>query len=327
VRDGTYRVLPLADNGALISAGATTTRLDANSVVVGTMPSGGALAVDASGNFYMARLDGDTLIVDSYTSARAKRWSMSQPANGLNGQGSVDQMVVTSNGELLLEVGDPTPAYLAWLGLDGRIRRSINALPGTTALGLGRSGYASAVSVTNGNAIELHDSAGTFVWRREISGSFTVDHVAVAADRSIALAGNLSGTVDFGDGPISPYADSGGNVYWTTFVAALDAAGHTRFSRFIEGDVIRGVATNGQRIVVSNLTWTQLRYMQLRVWDTSGRMLEVHNSNLDGGFFGGNGDMGSVAITNAGRVYANLDPIFYGPWYGAGVPVLIALAP
>lgn len=327
VRDGTYRVLPLPDNGALISAGTMTTRLDANTAVVGTMPSGGALAVDASGNFYMARLAGDTLVVDSYTSARAKRWSVSQPANGLNGQGTVDQMVVTSNGELLLEVGGPTPAYLAWLGLDGRIRRSINLPTGTGAVGLGKTAYATVVGVTNGNAFDLYDASGRFVWRRTVNGNFYVTALAVADDRGIALAGNVEGSVDFGDGPISPYYDGGGEVYWTTYMASLDPAGNTRFSRFIEGDSIRGVATNGQRIVVSNLTWTQLRWMQLRVWDTAGRLLEQHGSNLSDGFFGGNGDMGTVAISNAGRTWANMFPVLYGPWYGAGVPLLIALNP
>ncbi|HMG22825.1 MAG TPA: hypothetical protein VK607_15935, partial [Kofleriaceae bacterium] len=73
-REGSYDVAPLAGDAALLSDGATTTRVDAGGHVVASVARGGRLATDVLGNIFIASVDGNTLAVDKYDPGFATTW-------------------------------------------------------------------------------------------------------------------------------------------------------------------------------------------------------------------------------------------------------------
>src|SRR6185295_1401162 len=80
-REGNYAVAPLASGDeAIVSDGATTLHLASSGATLGRVAAGGQVAVDASGNVYLARVTGSDLVVEAYTAGLALRWSRSYPA-------------------------------------------------------------------------------------------------------------------------------------------------------------------------------------------------------------------------------------------------------
>src|SRR6185503_11346868 len=68
-------VLPLAGGAALISDGATTTRVGAGGQVLASHARGGALATDALGNVFVASVAGNLLSVEKTDASFVSRWT------------------------------------------------------------------------------------------------------------------------------------------------------------------------------------------------------------------------------------------------------------
>jgi hypothetical protein len=328
VRPGSHDVLPLSDGTALISSGATTTRLDANNAPIGSVAFGGEVAVDAAGSFYVGAIRNGALEVRSFTPALAPRWSVSYPVSGT---GSVLDMVVSSAGQVVLLIGvagDPwngeSPQYMVRLGGDGSYIAN-DALPsGTAAVGMAVTQYVSARYTDVGVEIATHryGDPTNFLVQTYWNQPFSVREMALAPDGSFVIGGHLYGEVNFGDGPIAPYSGGGGEVYWDAFVAAFDSNFSTRFSRGLT-TYVSGLSTTGPEIAVAYHTRTQLFYVDHAVFDTSGNVVRGTSEDAFVGHFG---HPGEITLAPSGRVWLDVFASFGGP-ADSRYPFTVTLAP
>jgi hypothetical protein len=322
VRDGNFDVLPLADGTTLISNSATTVRLDANNAPIGSVAGGGQVAIDGAGSFYVASIAANTLTVRSFTPTFAPRWTVTYPVNDGS---AIQDLVVTTSGQLALVIGRASgeyfaPLYLLRLGANGSY--VANDPLGMMAVGLAADQFITASSREGGVELASHPySEPTAVSRLTvILGSFNVTRIAVAADHSFVIGGHLYDTVNFGDGEMTPY--------WTpegvqdAYMAAFSPEFTVRFSRQARTSV-NGLATNGREIAVSYFEQTQLRYINYVVYDTAGTALR---GSTEDGFIGWFGVPGEIALATNGRVYLNEGVSLEGP-VDMMFPFLVTLRP
>ncbi|HEY5927479.1 MAG TPA: hypothetical protein VIV11_37600 [Kofleriaceae bacterium] len=319
---GVYQVLPLADDGALITDGARSLRLAPNGPVAATLPVAGSLAQDSLGNFYIARITNGALVVDSYTATLQPRWTrifgndygtlIMGGAKGIEGGGArvLVQRFDDSRGFV--------PERLLRIGVDGTFTYDNMWLGDMVVLGSDR--IVTVVANPEAWYVTAYSSAGAQLWQRTFARTFWIHAMAIAPDGALVLGGDFYEVTNFGDGELERYNTPEGpmNVY----VAVFGADGATRFSRHIPANSVTGVSTNGQRILVVADHWTQFPYAELHQFDNAGTHLGYWG---DVGF-GEHGLTAGGTIAPSGRIWATLRAApYFPPWFM--FPVLVSLDP
>jgi hypothetical protein len=313
-REGAYGLLPLPGGGALISGEGRIQRLDAAGRTVAELAGGGAAAVDASGNVYVARADGGTLTLRSFTSALTPRWSRTYTAAG-----GVQAIGVFTTGEIAMAVGESRPAQLLQIAPGGaeHLRRDLTPY---SAIAIGPCGYAVAYPIGDRIAIEVRGPDGALQWQRSWSGGFTIDQMVRDPSGNVIFAGTFTRTVDFGSGPFVPISTEDGlNI--NTYIVALAPDGALRFAERLSTTYPTGLASNGSRIVLATVFRTQRYYLELREFDLAGGQVWSLGEAEITGF------AGSVAIGDNGRIYANLQPKLSSSALARPWPFLFAFDP
>ena len=316
LREGNYQVAPLANDGALLSDGATTTRLDATGRVVGTLPTGGAVTSDASGNFYVARNVGTTIVVDAYSPSHALLWSRPLAGDGLVFSAGVAGPYV------LVLTGSETGTRLYRFSTNGTAASLAHqGITGVAAIG--PTGYVITGPEDGGVAFSSYTPDSFPRWSRFIPGSFIVSAIDIAGDGSVAFGGEHFGDIDFGDGPI--YAGGGEDGPRNGYMVALDGAGGLRFSSDVIGSGVSDIATNGSRIVVANQDITQFPWITTQVFDASGTVVRTWAEQGFG--LGKHGRTVDVEMTSAGTVLLNLYAAPFYWWDRTSSPFFVAVKP
>jgi hypothetical protein len=315
-REGRYAVVPLANDQALISDGATTRRIDAAGRTVSELARGGELAVDVAGNVFVASVAGTTLTVDKFDPSLAPRCRATQP--------------VLAGSTIKAIASDPGGAVVVGLAtLQGRRVTLVRFTAGCAlASQLWVSGDAVAIdgdqpivawNESGTLRITRFASSGSIVWTRAFAGSATVTAMAVDPSHQVVFGGELYTAMDFGGGTLPTRSTDDGPL--NGFVVKLSETGAHVFSRKTGYTLVGGIASNGPRIVVSSTERTQFHYLRFQVFDASGT--PIASPGFDTGF-GENGQAGRVAIGASGRVWWNLEtqwPLF-PKW-----PYLVVLTP
>jgi hypothetical protein len=323
-RGGTWHVKPLADGGALMSDGATTARVDSNNVPRGSVAAGGKVAADSSGNFYLASVANGALTVRAYTAAFALRWTSSLQVADTD----VADIAVTNRGHVAMALGskngsDFFPTRVVRYDSYGRYLSTTNLFAGATAIAMATNHYTVATPISGGVQVEVWGYETNQLQRtRQFIGPIDISRMAIAADDSIVIGGHLTSlqpvTSTFEDCTLQAYA--GTEVYWNAYVTALRPDLSVRFCDRLT-DNTEGIATDGSKIAVSYLEWTQLHYVDLHVYNTDGTLLQ---SSVEDAFVGPFGFPGSIALGTTGQLYLNETASFEGPGDGH-VPLLVTL--
>jgi hypothetical protein len=312
-REGNYAVAPLPGDDAVVSDGTTTLHLSASGAVLARAAAGGQVAVDASGNVYLARITGNDLVVDAYTPGLALRWTRSFAA----GAGH-RALAIGADGASVVAAAGPGAGGVdlvkRWLA-DGT-ESTVATGPVGDAIAIGSAGYAIG-SAVNGTVSVARWSFGraTPDWQRSWPGKAHIDALAVTPSGGVAFAGTFAGTISFGGPTLTPAAP--GNV----FVAALSPTGDPAFSRSLPDVGVRGLASNGQVTALSAMLGATVH--DLVLLDSQGQ--PILGAEGDTGF-GRFGTAGSVAVAPSGRVFWN----FADAWPTAAAPAypyLISLVP
>jgi hypothetical protein len=315
-REGSYAVLPVAGDQALLSDGATTTRVDAGGAVLASVARGGELASDVLGNIFIASVSGNTLSVDKYDPSFAPRWTAT--ATVLAGA-TITAMSTDPTGAV--RIGLVTPQ-------EGTITVFSFTAGGAFASQLSASG--NAVTLDGDEPIVAWNNAGTLTitrfaatgatrFSRAFTGQATITAMAVDPDHDVLFGGELVTPIDFGGGTLPTRSFENGPV--NGFLVELSSTGDHVLSRRTEYSMVGGIASNGARIVVSSTERTQFRYEHLQSFDPAGA--PVTGPSLFPGL-GDNGFGDRVAIGASGRVWWNLETQwpFFPRW-----PYLVASAP
>ena len=182
------------------------------------------IASDAQGNVLVAHGAETRKLAGDGT----PHWS--RPFGSLVAIGPNDDVLLAGELEGVLNVDTSTTlesaggrdVYLIRLDADGRVRYAVNfdgsADDRLTSLAVDGAGNA-AISGPGVGTISL-DSTGTALWTRDYAG-----HVAFDPSGNLLVAGELSGTRDFGGGPLT--SRGGADIV----VVKLDANGQHVFSR------------------------------------------------------------------------------------------------
>lgn len=312
-REGSYAVVPRVD-GALISDGLTTQRLDASGRTVAQLGEGGELA-GAAGTFVLAQDTSDGVVVHAYRDDFTAIYQDAVPV----AQGSVVRSVAldaTGAASVGLVSQQATLATALRLGATGQLLSQFTA-----------SGE--AIVLDGGEPIVAWNDAGTLRvtrftatgatrWARAFTGRAEITAMAVTPDHTVVFGGELQTVIDFGGGPLPLRSSENGPS--NGFVAALTATGGHAFSRRTGYTQVGGLAANATRIAVSSTERTQFLYHHLQILDLTGAELAT---SFELGF-GEHGEGHRVAIDGANRIWWNVETIW--PRFNAW-PYLVAIAP
>jgi len=315
-REGDYAVVPIANNQALISDGATTRRVDSGGQTLAQLARGGELAVDAAGNVFVASVAGTTLTVDKYDPSFGSRCEVTQP--------------VLDGSTIKAMTSDPTGGVV--VGLATLVNRQVTVARFTAACAFTSQQVVSGDSVAIDGAqpivawndsgtlrITRFDATGAVVWARAFTGSAGITAMAVDPNHQVLFGGELFAAMDFGGGTL-PLRSTPEGEHLNGFVVELSVSGAHVFSRRTQYSLVGGIASNGSRIIVSSTERTQFTYLRLQMLDATGASMPT---SFNTGF-GEHGVSGRVAIGAAGRVWWNLQtqwPLF-PKW-----PYLVVLTP
>jgi len=299
MREGTYSVVPLASNQAVISDGVTTQKLNAAGATTATLASGGQLAVDLSGNVSIARLTSGTLTIDSYTPAFVQRWHTTQtvPSSDL-----ILAVATDSAGATRVATGSADTVTIT--------TRSSTGVAGTTLTLAGDwvafDGDQPVVAYGDGSTLHVtrYTPAGAVMWADGFAGNALVSAMAIDPSHNVIFGGQLFTPIDFGGGTLPTHTSENGP--FNGFVVKLTSAGAHVFSHRTEDTLVGGIAANATRIAVSNTLRTQFRYQDLQVYDATGAGV---STALEPGW-GENGLGGSVALSSTGRLWWNVTTIY-----------------
>lgn len=335
-RGGTWTVEPQADGGAWMSDGATTVRVNANNVPVASASVGGKVAADSAGNIYIASIANGTLTVRSYTSTFGARWTATRAVS----DSAIGDIIVTTRGQVALSTGASqgnnfSPRQVIRYDSYGRYLSTTNMFAGAAAIGMSPAYYAVAVPISGGVEVEVWGYETNQLLRtRQFIGHIDITRVAAASDGSVVIGGHLTGpttetTASTFDG-CSIHSYSNTEVYWTAYATALRPDLGVRWCKALTSET-EGISTDGSRIAVSYLTWTQLHYVDLFVADTTGNITQwsqedafVTPTGANGSDGGSLGFPGSIELGAAGQLYLNESATWGGPADGT-VPLLVTL--
>lgn len=308
-REGTYTVAPLANDQALLSDGATTTRVDAGGNVLATVARGGELAVDVLGNIFIASVTGNTLTVDKYDPSFVARWR----ATG----------TVLAGATITAMTADPTGAVLIGLVTpqEGTITVFRFTAGGAFASQLSASGSALTIDVDqpivawndNGTLrITRFAADGAPGWSRAFTGQASIKAMAVDPNHNVLFGGELGTAMDFGGGTLPTRSFEDGPV--NGFIVELSSSGAHVFSERTGFSVVGGIASNGARVVVSSTERTQFHREHLQSFDAAGASVVGSSFSTGLGEFGF-GDR--VVIGPSGRVWWNVETQwpFFPRWF------------
>lgn len=315
-REGNYAVVPLANNQALISDGATTRRLDSTGQTIAQLARGGELAVDAAGNVFIASVEDTTLTVDKYDANFGFRCRATRPvlagatikAIASDASGAVVTGVITlQDGQVTVDRFTAGCVFASQLSVDG----------GAVAL----DGNQPIVAWNDSGTLRItrFSATGAVVWARAFAGSAAITAMTVDPNHQALFGGELYTAMDFGGGTL-PLRSTPEGEHLNGFIVKLSATGTHVFSRKTGYSLVGGIASNGPRIAVSGTERTQFYYLRFQAFDAAGTPLAT---SFNTGF-GENGQSGRVAIGASGRVWWNLEtqwPLF-PRW-----PYLVVLAP
>jgi hypothetical protein len=318
-REGSYAVVPLAGDSALLSDGATTTRVDADGHVLGSIARGGQLATDVLGNIFIASIDGNTLAVDKYDPSFAPRW---QATGTVLAGSTVTAMSTDPTGAVLIGVVTPQ---------DGSVTVFRFTAGGAAAAQLNASGHALTidgdqpiVAWNDGSTLRItrFDATGTVVWDRAFTGNAQITAMTFDPGHAVLFGGELLTAIDFGGGTLPLRSnDDAGRI--NGFVVKLSAAGAHVFSRKTGYSEVGGIAASDARVLVSSTEHTQFRYEHLQSFAPDG--------TPGGGpvFSTGLGEQGfgrRVTQAASGRVWWNLETRFPTSLAATAWPYLVAIA-
>lgn len=307
-REGLYQVVPLADNEALLSDGATVSRVDAAGQTVAQLPTGGAIAADAAGNVFVAGVADTTLTIDKYDPGLAPRWRTTRavPAGT-----TVRAIATDACGAVVIALDDqPQDPNLAVLRFtaDGAFASQASVHGGTVAL----DGDQPIVAWSEPDQVRIARFAATgeVVWSRSFAGRAWIDVITVDPFHNVVFGGELSTEVDFGGGPLPLLENSDAAEHG--FVVELSASGDHVFSTANRMSRVTGIASNGARLVVSGAVLTSNFHPRLQAYDAAGTPIPL--SGLWDTSFGADSDVAgassgfgdALAIGASGRIWWNL---------------------
>lgn len=304
-REGAYSVAPVADDGAVISDGATISRLDARGQVIAKVARAGQVTADATGNVFAASVAGTTLTVDKYDPNLAPLWtaSWSAPAGSTAAAISVvhDGSVVASAISAAAHTVTVTRFSAAGVFTSQiAVAGDALAIDGDEPIVLSRDGSALRIA--------RYDARGATVWADAFTGQAGISAMTVDPDHNLVFGGELFTAMDFGGGTLALDQTDDGKL--NAFVVKLSPAGEHVFSRRTGYTHVGGIATDGARVIVSGTEQTQFHYWRLQTFDATGNA--ISGPRFDTGF-GENGFGGAIAIGPTGRVWWNTDtqwPLF-----------------
>lgn len=318
---GKYQVIPLADDGALITDGARTLKLAPDGSVAGTLSVAGAPAQDDLGLFYIGRITNGTLVVDSYSATLQLRWSRiigydyaaytTGEARGVSGGGA----------RFVLRRADPSstwlPERILRVAADGTFSYENVSIGDRVALGSDR--FVTLVLNNDTYYFTAYSWTGQLLWQRSFAWTFNVGAMAVGPDGTFVIGGDHGHGTDFGDGELPVYPTPEGPM--DTYAAVFNADGSTRFSRYIRASSVTGVSSNGAEIALSLDHWTQFPYMVIATFDSTTGVGGGGDTDVG---FGQHGLTYGVAIAPSGRLWVGLrTTTYFPPW--SMFPVLVSI--
>lgn len=314
-REGNYAVAPLpAGDESIVSDGATTLHLGSSGATLAQVGAGGEVAVDPSGNVYLARITGSDLVVEAYTAGLALRWSRSFPA----GAGH-RVLAIGADAASVVAAAGPTAGGVdlvaRWLS-DGTVSTS-SVGPMGDAVAIGAAGYAIG-SAINRTVVVTRWSFGqaTPDWQRAWQNSTArIEAMAMTPGGGVAFSGTFTGTTSFGGDPIESIGAR------SVYAAALSPAGDHAFSRSLPDVAVRGIASNGG-VTALSLLFAPDRPELVELDAQGQRIFPVEGETG----FGEAGDAGAVAVGPSGRVYWNFADAWPDPSSPA-YPYLISRIP
>ena len=297
-RPGAHSVVADAN---VISDGATTTRVGANGEIVATYPHGGELAVDASGNVYLARVASTTLTVDALTPSFALRWSRTYDAPS---GARATAVAVTAAGDINIVLATAGALSLRSLAADGtpRFVRDLDAavaVPNVTGFALARAANGSVT-------VEQFDRDGEPAWSRTWANDVTVDQIASSPAGQVVVGGTYEGTITFGGAAFEQRPPNTAGKVLNAYVVALSPAGQHVFSQRFGEERVTAIATNGTRTVIAADHDVIGPLMTTRyTFDQTGEVLDWREGLAGFGWFG---PTYRLALSTSNRVFWSYGP-------------------
>lgn len=298
-REGAYIVVPLAGDDAVISDGATVSRLDARGQVVAQIARAGQVAADASGNVFAASVAGTTLTVDRYDAGLAPSWtaSWSVPA------GSTAAAISAAPDGCVLASAIAPADHAVTVTRFSAAGAFVSQLA-VTGDALTIDGDQPIVAWRDGGTLRVtrYDAGGATVWAAAFSGDAQISAMTVDPGHNVVFGGELFTAMDFGGGTLPLRHTDDGAL--NAFAVELSPDGEHVFSHRTGYTHVGGIASDGARVLVSGTEQTQFHYWHLQAFDATGAA--ISGPRFDTGF-GELGFGGAIAIGPTGRVWWNTD--------------------
>lgn len=308
-REGEYAVAPLPGGAAMISAGGTTQRLDADGKTVAQVADAGELAVDALGNVFVASIANvsstiATLSVRKYDPDLALLWTSS--VNLLAGS-QIQRVATEASGDVLVGAAAPSDGSVtATRFAAGGAFVAELAAPGTA---VGIDGDQAVVASNDSGTVRItrYNLDGSVVWTRGFTGRALITHIMGDPHHAVLFGGELIDSIDFGGGALPRGSTPEGPV--NGFFVLLSEAGDHLMSRAVGMSDVNGLATNGENIAVSGIYRTQLQHLMMKQFGTNGR---AFSTGLGVGGLNAEelGVGGRVVVGPSGRLWWNLHSNF-----------------
>ncbi|HEX3773848.1 MAG TPA: hypothetical protein VHV51_05240 [Polyangiaceae bacterium] len=303
---GTTAMAPAANGTLLLSSSTETLLADSKGLVFGTLPYGGTPAEDGQNDLYLAgefeptydggagvltSAGGRDVYVSKYDSAQHPLWSK---RFGTANDDTLRGPAVNSEGDVLVGYGDT----VARLDPSGNVAWSTVAQ--NTVFDLDPHGGAVFLNPSAQTVLKL-DASGTFLWQKNYSGSGP-SFVRSDPSGNVILAGDLDGTIDFGDGSLTL---SGGENGSLGFIVELDPNG-----AFVSGHganmnrVSSMTVDSAGRAILSGFFDNGFVYSLDRFADANGQGA-MHVEQLIPGYPLGFGE--DVAVDPSGSIFWQID--------------------
>jgi hypothetical protein len=295
-REGSFSVLPLAGDEALLSDGATTTHVDATGHAVASVTRGGALAAAADGNIFIASVSGSVLSVDEYDPAFTP---LSHATATVIAGSTISAVATDPSGAVQVGLIAPDTNIDVFRFAGGSEVSELSA-PG---IAVALDGDQPIIVWQDGATLRIRrlNAAAAFVWDRAFAGTARITAMTVDPNHNVLFGGQLQTPIDFGGGTLPTESNPDGGTE-NGFVAKLSASGDHVFSRRTDTAEVGAIAANAERVAVSATERTQFHYQHLQVLDATGTPISPYSFDAA---ISEHGVAGGVAIGPTGRVYWN----------------------